>query len=313
MERKFTLAFRARSVDRQPQFAYDLAISFHLPARFKVSQNMRSPEFFRKLDYLPTGWAIVLGSGAGLLIVSGLALRLSPLTAALLSLPAIGIAAALAFSGRPVALEVPSPPVKEHSDEKTEYAPVGDGRYVTPLVPLVDISAGSFRMGSPEGEPGRYDNEGPVHEVTVSPFRCMQTPVTRRVYKEVMGVDPGWPEGEADERPVNNVNWFEALRFCNRLSERERLKPCYRFRDETTPIRDGEADGYRLPTEAEWEYACRAGTDAPWSFGDNEAELGRYAWYEKNSGDVPHTVGELEPNAWGLHDMHGNGREWCWD
>jgi formylglycine-generating enzyme required for sulfatase activity len=132
-----------------------------------------------------------------------------------------------------------------------------------------------------------------------------------------MGKDPGWPEGEADDRPVNRVTWYDAIDFCNRLSEREGLTPAYR-RDRNNVSWDAATDGYRLLTEAEWEYACRAGTRTRYSFGDGgyyDRNLGEYAWYSDNAGGggAPHPVGTRKPNPWGLYDMHGNVWEWCWD
>lgn len=177
-----------------------------------------------------------------------------------------------------------------------------------PQDPLwASIPGGSFAMGSDE-----YDDERPVHTVRLSPFRLMRTPVTRKQYQAIMGEDPGWPKGEADGRPVNQVSWLGAVAFCNRWSEAEGLTPCYRITGDKVEW-EAEADGYRLPTEAEWEYACRAGSAARWCFGDDEAGLADYAWYGKNSGGEPRPVATRKPNAWGLHDMHGNVWEWCWD
>ncbi len=258
----------------------------------------------RGVDYLPAWLAITLGLSAGVLL--GLLLfQTSPPIAGVGFVALLGGAVALAGSGEPIAIPVkpvepppPPPPV----EPKPEPPPPS-------LVELVDIPAGVFSMGS-DG----YASEKPVHEVRISAFRCMKFPVTRRIYRDVMGSDPGWPEGEADDRPVNRVTWYDAIDFCNRLSEREGLTPAYRH-DGDNVSWDAAADGYRLLTEAEWEYACRAGSRTRYSFGDNASDLGEYAWYEKNSGNAPHPVGTRQPNPWGLYDMHGNVWEWvqdCW-
>ena len=178
---------------------------------------------------------------------------------------------------------------------------------------MFSIPAGVFLMGSPDGEADRSSDKASLHEVCIAAFECMPHPVTRRLYRELMGKDPGWPEGKADQRPVNNVSWYDALAFCNRLSKRAGLTPCYRLDTPEQVEWDQVANGYRLPTEAEWEYACRAGTRTRYSFGDDERQLGKHAWYAANSGAEPHPVGQKEPNRWGLHDMHGNVWEWCWD
>jgi sulfatase modifying factor 1 len=260
----------------------------------------------RWLDYQPAVINIILGVTTGLML-SELLFQTSPLIAGVGFIALLGGAVALAWSGEPIAIPVsPAKPTPPHQPVEPKPKPEPPPP-PSALVELVDIPAGVFSMGSDE-----YASEKPVHEVRISAFRCMKFPVTRRLYQDVMGKDPGRPAGEADDRPVNQVSWYDAIEFCNRLSEREGLTPAYR-RDGDNVSWDTATDGYRLLTEAEWEYACRAGTRTRYSFGDGEGKLGEYAWYSKNSGNAPHPVGTRQPNPWGLHDMHGNVWEWCWD
>jgi formylglycine-generating enzyme required for sulfatase activity len=159
---------------------------------------------------------------------------------------------------------------------------------------LVWCPPGTFWMGSPEDEVGRYEDET-LHEVTLTRgFWIGRHPVTQGQWEEVMGGNPSEFKESGPHAPVEEVSWDDAQEFCRALSER-----------------DGRE--YRLPTEAEWEYACRAGSTSAWCFGDDEEELGDYAWYDENSDDRTHPVGRKKPNAWGIHDMHGNVWEWCAD
>ena len=118
--------------------------------------------------------------------------------------------------------------------------------------------------------------------------------------------------GCGDKRPVQNINWFDAVEYMNKLSEREGLMPCYRRTGQEVEW-DRSCTGYRLPTEAEWEYAARAGTVTAYSFGDDASELGEYAWYSRNAEGQVREVGTKRANPWGLYDMHGNVWEWVWD
>jgi formylglycine-generating enzyme required for sulfatase activity len=194
---------------------------------------------------------------------------------------------------------------------------------------LILVPPGEFMMGSTpeqiawaveEGkkktqvDPWYFDCvswEAPQHRVEITkPFYFGAYEVTQAEYEQVVGGNPS--ESKVDVRqPVENVSWFAAVAFCNRLSERERIQPYYEIDGQTVSIVGG--DGYRLPTEAEWEYACRAGTTTKWYFGDDGSILGDYAWHEGNSGDKPHKVGEKKPNPWGLYDLYGSTSEWGWD
>ena len=184
----------------------------------------------------------------------------------------------------------------------------GDSLTVTLPVGSVDmtfayIPAGTFTMGSPDSEEGRWADEGPQHEVTISKgFYLGKYEVTQGQWEAVMGTTPwsgkNYVEENADH-PAVYVSWEDAQAFIQKLNDAA-----------------GE-ELYRLSTEAEWEYACRAGTTTRWSFGDDESDVGDYAWYEDNAWDVgeryAHEVGTKLANPWGLYDMHGNVYEWCLD
>jgi formylglycine-generating enzyme len=168
---------------------------------------------------------------------------------------------------------------------------------------MVLIPAGDFTMGD---SAGRAD-ENP-HAVTVSAFYLDRHPVTQQMYEEVMGINPSKHKGQRN--PVERTQWTDAVRFCNKCSELEGLTPCYNL--ETWEC-NYDANGYRLPTEAEWEYACRAGGAGKYCFGDSEAELPKYAWFKPLSQGKPRPVGQKLPNRFGLVEMHGNVWQWCND
>lgn len=156
---------------------------------------------------------------------------------------------------------------------------------------LVRVRAGSFVMGSPRSELGREKNEGPQTHVTLTrDYWIGQTEVTQTEFWAVLGRNPSIFTG--DSLPVNNVSWEDATEFCAAASE---------FTGRSV----------LLPTEAQWEYACRAGTTTPWITGDDHEGIADYAWFDGNSEGVLHPVGAKKPNSWGIHDMTGNATEWC--
>jgi formylglycine-generating enzyme required for sulfatase activity len=158
-------------------------------------------------------------------------------------------------------------------------------------IELVLIPAGSFTIGTPDDEPGRNSDESPVHKVTISkPFYIGKYEVMQAQYIALMSNNPSKFKG--DNLPVDNINWPEAVKFCKKLSERTGHK-------------------YRLPTEAEWEYACRANTTTTFYWGNDMDDS--YAWYRENSEGTTHPVGMKKPNPWGLYDLCGNIEEWYSD
>ncbi len=170
-------------------------------------------------------------------------------------------------------------------------------------VEMVLIPAGRFVMGSDDGPP----EQQPAHEVQVDAFWMDRYEVTQAVYAKMDPINGSHFKGP--DLPTEMIGWGKAALYCNLRSEAEGLTPCYNEFGEC----DFEADGYRLPTEAEWEYACRAGSDTVYSFGADSALLGEHAWFAGNAKKKTHPVGCKEPNAWGLYDMHGNVAEWCND
>ncbi len=193
---------------------------------------------------------------------------------------------------------------KNHSDQANESPP----QALPVLQPqsggeLVLLPAGIFTMGDSDGRP----DETP-HAVSVSSFYLDKFPVTQELYEKIMGVNPSKRKNK--NCPVERTQWTDAVRFCNKCSELEGLTPCYNLQ---TWACNFAADGYRLPTEAEWEYTCRAGSTGKYCFGDAESQLPKYAWLKPHSQGKPQPVGQKLPNRWGLFDMHGNVWQWCHD
>jgi len=200
-------------------------------------------------------------------------------------------------------------------DASPNYGKIAYSGTASGLIEMVEIPPGTLTWGNAK--------------ITLTTFKMGKYEVTQEQYQAVMGINPSYfssnpADGEIQgRRPVEQVTWFDAIEFCNKLSKMEGLMQVYeitgREPEEGYPITAAIVtptwtnNGYRLPTEAQWEYACRAGTTTDWHFGDDEDKLVDYAWYDANASSMTHEVGKKDPNRFELYDMHGNVQEWCWD
>ncbi|MGH8551865.1 MAG: formylglycine-generating enzyme family protein [Methylococcales bacterium] len=278
-----------------------------------IGAQSAANRFYRRFERLPAWLGALLGvmTGAGL---AALFLELRGLEGLLAYAVLLCFALWLGLNAGWV-LDLKLPDTQVSAIEVPVVTPeLKDPEKPASLLDMVAIPGSRFLMGGSRDDPSAYDSERPQHPVRVASFLMSKYPVTVEDYRTVMTETPSeWVEQKPDDRcPANYITWLQAVEFCNALSEREAFKPCYKIEGRSVEwLRN--RNGYRLPTEAEWEYAARAGTQSVYFFGDDAARLGEYAWYSENSGKELHPVGTLKPNPFGLHDLLGNVWEWCWD
>ncbi len=189
-------------------------------------------------------------------------------------------------------------------DNSLAQAKFSPKEYVTHSgVEMSQIPGGRFSMGDKEG-----DVDEVPHRVSIDSFNIDRFLVTQEEYEKVMGENIARWTGK--KNPVEQVRWSDAVHYCNNRSRQEGLQPCY---DTETWKCNFDIKGYRLPTEAEWEYVCRAGTTTKFFFGKNPNELKNFSWFKENSGGRPRPVGQKLPNPWSIFDLYGNVWEWCND
>ncbi len=227
----------------------------------------------------------------------------APCTGAAPILAALALSLVVFGCGKPS----PSP------DEAGQGQATSTGSAQTPFeivtksgVEMIYLPGGAFMMGSAQGNP----DEAPVHKVEVSAFLIDKVEVTQEMFAKVQLPNPShWQD--SPRKPVERVRWRDAKQYCNERSLLEGLKPCY---DEKTADWDcdSSASGYRLPTEAEWEYACRAGSTESYDFGSAD-KLRQHSWFADNAENKTHPVGQKRANRWGIFDLYGNVSEWCED